>query len=61
MNQSEYISVGKAAKLLGVHTDTIRHWTNIGKLKGYRTPTNQRKISVESIKEILKKEIKEIK
>lgn len=54
MNMTEYISVGKAAKIMGVHIDTIRHWMEDGKLKGYVTPTKHRKVSVDSINEILK-------
>jgi len=48
----EYTSVSKAAKMMGVHPDSIRRWFDEGKLKGYLTPSNQRKISVESIKRV---------
>jgi len=49
----EYISLTKAAKMMGVHPDSIRRWFDEGKLKGYKTPSKQRKISVESIQSIL--------
>jgi excisionase family DNA binding protein len=32
----DYLRVGEAAKLLGVHPQSLRNWDNAGKLKAYR-------------------------
>ena len=32
----EMLSVGKAAQLLGVHTNTVRNWSELGILNAYR-------------------------
>lgn len=39
------LSVGKAAKLLGVSTETIREWADSGALKTYRSVGNHRRFS----------------
>lgn len=39
------LSVGKAAKLLGVSTETIREWADSGTLKTYRSVGNHRRFS----------------
>jgi len=44
-----YMSIGKAAKMLGVHRDTLRRWIDKGIVESYRTPSKQRKVSVDSI------------
>jgi len=40
--ESQYIPIGKAAKLIGVTPTTLRRWEKAGKLKPVRTPTNRR-------------------
>lgn len=32
----DYLRVGEAAKLLGVHPQSLRNWDKAGKLKAYR-------------------------
>jgi excisionase family DNA binding protein len=36
----EYLTVTKAAALLGVSPDTLRNWDDAGKLKALRHPVN---------------------
>lgn len=33
----ELLSIGEAAQLLGVHSDTVRRWTDSGRLRASRT------------------------
>lgn len=33
----ELLSIGQAAQLLGVHSDTVRRWTDTGRIKAIRT------------------------
>jgi MerR family transcriptional regulator, copper efflux regulator len=40
MNLGEYLTVKKAASLLGVSTKTLRNWDRSGKLKPRRHPVN---------------------
>lgn len=42
---SDYISIGKFARSLGVHVDTVRAWCNSGKINYIVTPGGQRRIS----------------
>lgn len=39
-NLSEYLTVRKAAQLLGVSVSTLRNWDRCGKLKPVRNPLN---------------------
>lgn len=41
---SKYISIREAARILNVHTETLRRWDNSGRLKAQRVgPRNDRK------------------
>jgi excisionase family DNA binding protein len=43
---SKYISIREAARILNVHTETLRRWDNSGKLKAQRVgPRKDRKYS----------------
>ncbi|NTW89464.1 MAG: MerR family DNA-binding transcriptional regulator [Candidatus Moranbacteria bacterium] len=46
----EYISIGKAAKILGVTPTTLRAWDKNGKLTAIRTPGGSRRFSVRKIR-----------
>lgn len=46
---SEYISTGKAARLLGVTPNTLRSWDKQGKLTSTRTPGGHRLFSVKKL------------
>ncbi len=37
------LTISKAAKLLGVHQQTLRNWDKLGLLKPVRTPGGQRR------------------
>ncbi len=41
---SDFLSVAAAADLLGVHVDTVRRWTDEGRLPETRTPGGHRRI-----------------
>ena len=51
------ISIGKAAKLLGVSIETLRRWEKIGKIKSERTPQGHRRYDQNQLLGILPKEI----
>ena len=53
--ESEYVSVGKASKILGVCIQTVRKWVDEGKLKSFITPTKHRRVSLEDIKRLMVK------
>lgn len=38
---SKYISIREAARILNVHTETLRRWDNSGKLKAQRVGPRQ--------------------
>lgn len=42
-DQSEWVSLGEAAKLLGVHPTTVRNWADQGDLPFRRTPGRHRR------------------
>ena len=48
MSDSTLLSVRQAADLLGVHVDTIRRWTDEGRLPETRTPGGHRRIPREA-------------
>jgi excisionase family DNA binding protein len=61
-NFSDFITIDKASKLLGVSKQTVRKWEKEGKLKSVRHPVNgYRLFKNNDIKEILWKLKKEIK
>lgn len=42
-DQSDWISLGEAAAMLGVHPTTLRHWADQGDLPSQRTPGGHRR------------------
>ena len=40
------LTVSAAARHLGVSISTVRRWSDLGYLRGYRTPGGQRRFSV---------------
>ena len=52
MNIEPVFSVANAAKLIGVHPQTIRAWDRAGLIRVMRTPTNQRRIPMSKIERI---------
>ena len=43
------LTTSEAARHLGVSLSTIRRWSDMGYLKGYRTPGGQRRFSTEQL------------
>lgn len=47
--ETEWLSLGKAAALLGVHSMTLRRWSDSGRFPSYRTPGGHRRFSRKDI------------
>lgn len=47
------LTTSEAARHLGVSLSTIRRWSDLGYLRGYRTPGGQRRFSLEQLDEFL--------
>lgn len=43
------LTTSQAARHLGVSLSTIRRWSDLGYLQGYRTPGGQRRFSVDQL------------
>jgi excisionase family DNA binding protein len=43
MEENEWLSLGEAASILGVHPSTVRHWADSGDLPSQRTPGGHRR------------------
>ncbi len=41
--ETEWVSLGEAASILGVHPSTVRHWADSGDLPSQRTPGGHRR------------------
>lgn len=52
----KHLRLSEAAELLGVSTQTLRTWTNNGKLKEVRTEGNQRRIPVSEVERLIGKD-----
>jgi putative resolvase len=51
----ETLPIGKAARLLGVHPNTLRNWTDRGLVPHLRLPSGYRRFTVSQIDEIRRK------
>lgn len=47
------LTTSEAARHLGVSLSTIRRWSDLGHLRGYRTPGGQRRFSREQLDEFM--------
>ena len=54
------ISIGDAAKELGISTKTLRRWTDTGKIKFERSPTGQRRFFLADIKRITPRDFNQL-
>jgi putative resolvase len=54
MKKKEFLSAGEVARALGVSVKTIQRWDKAGLLPVIRTATNQRRISVDTVHQLLK-------
>ena len=60
-NTSEVtISIGDAAKELGISTKTLRRWADSEKIRSERSPTGQRRFHLSDIKRITPRELKQL-
>ena len=55
--ENEFIAIGKAAKMLGVTTTTLRRWDKSGKFEPIRTPSGRRMYSISQIGEYSQSDI----
>ncbi|BAY48023.1 resolvase-like protein [Scytonema sp. HK-05] len=58
--QSVTISIGDAAKELGVSVDTIRRWADQGKIRFERAPSGHRRFYLADIKRITPRDLKQL-
>jgi excisionase family DNA binding protein len=59
-NEAKLLTIGEAAKRVGVSRDTLRRWEKKGKLKSQRSPTNRRYYNPEQLDVLIKGESKEV-
>lgn len=57
MNE-EYLSIGKAAKLIGVSTQSLKNWEKAGRITSLRTPAGHRRYLRSDVEALLQKEDK---
>lgn len=57
-NLSDYLTVGEAARFLGVSAGTLRNWDRAGKVKAARHPVNRYRLYHRRDLESLLKEVK---
>jgi excisionase family DNA binding protein len=50
---TDWLPLGKAASLLGVHSMTLRRWSDSGRFPSYRTPGGHRRFSLRDIQAYL--------
>lgn len=50
---SQWVSIGEAAKYLGVSRDTLRRWEKKGKIKAVRSPTNRRYYTQDQLDQLM--------
>ena len=49
IQEDEWLSLGKAAEMLGVHTMTLRRWSDSGRFPSYRTAGGHRRFALKDI------------
>jgi len=55
MKDTQYLPIGKVAKMLGLSVQTIRRWERAGKIHAVRSPGNHRLFDVEEVRQLLGK------
>lgn len=53
---AQFISIGEAAKYIGVSRDTLRRWEKAGKIKPQRSPTNRRYYTKSQLDQLIGKQ-----
>ena len=51
---SEIITPGEAAKILGVSTDTVGRYLDLGIIEGQRTPGGHRRVNRDSVESVIR-------
>tara|TARA_R110002126_G_scaffold48343_2_gene134689 strand:- start:33 stop:230 length:198 start_codon:yes stop_codon:yes gene_type:complete len=51
---NEIITPGEAAKILGVSTDTVGRYLDLGIIEGHRTPSGQRRVNRDSVESVIR-------
>lgn len=60
--ESSWLTIGQAAKYLGISRDTLRRWEKRGQLKAVRSPSNRRFYTKNQLDSLLGKEpVKNVK
>lgn len=54
--EDKLLTVAEASKIAGVSTESIRRWTNSGKLRTYRSAGNHRRIKTSDLMRLIDKE-----
>ena len=52
LRQMEDLSIGEAAKAIGVSVDTLRRWDRAGKLETFRDERNRRRVSAKEVQRL---------
>lgn len=52
MDETPLLTIGEAARLLGVSVDTIRRWSDAGRLPVVVLPSGHRRYQAEDIRKI---------
>lgn len=50
---AQWMSIGEAAKYMGVSRDTLRRWEKRGRIKATRSPTNRRYYTKKQLDEVM--------
>lgn len=56
--QDVTVSIGEAAKELGVSVDTVRRWADADKLRSVRAPSGHRRFYLTDLKRLTPRELK---
>src|SRR5919199_295777 len=59
-NQEVTVSIGEAAKELGVSVDTVRRWADSQKLKSVRAPSGHRRFYLADLKRLTPRELRQL-
>src|SRR5512135_2479394 len=51
--RTDWLSLGPAARLLGVDADTLRRWADAGRIEAFTTPGGHRRFSRRSIDRLI--------
>lgn len=54
--KDKLLTVAEASKIAGVSTESVRRWTNSGRLKTYRSAGNHRRIKISDLMRLIDKE-----